>query len=316
MLNQVSDMINRELIRLKTLQICYAFHQNEGRTVDVAEKELALSMDKSYEMYNLLLLLLTEVGRMAQQVYEARVSRINRLGMENTENPKFIKNLFLKQLEENLQLKAFANNCKYDWSDEYNLVKNIYQQVEQCPFFEAYMQTPEQDYEADREVCRQIYRTCICNNDALDELFEGRSLYWNDDKAIVDTFVLKTINRFTAEAGAEQQLLPKFQDESVRDYATKLIRQALTNAGYYDQLIAGQTRGWTIDRIALMDRVIMEVALAEIISFPSIPVSVSINEYVELAKMYSTPKSAKYVNATLDHVAKELMASHQLVKNK
>lgn len=309
-------MINRELIRLKTLQICYAFHQNEGRSVDTAEKELALSMDKSYEMYHMLLLLLTEVGRVALQFYEARVDRLNQLGMENTVNPKFTRNLFVKQLEENQQLKAFANNCKYDWSDEYNLVKNIYQQVEQASFFETYMQTPGQDYDADKDVCRQIYRNFICENNALDELFEERSLYWNDDKAIVDTFVLKTINRFSADTTSEQPLLPKFQDDSVRDYAVKLLRQALTNTGYYDQLIAGQTKGWTIERIALMDRVIMEVALAEIITFPSIPVNVSINEYVELAKFYSSSKNAKYVNATLDHVVKNLMESKQLIKEK
>ena len=309
-------MINRELIRLKVVQICYAFHQNEGRDVDVAEKELMLSMSKSYEMYNLLLLLLTEVGRMAQRYYEMRVSRLTRLGMENNENPRFVNNLFLKQLEENLQLKAFADSSKYDWSNEYNLVKNLYLQVEQAPFFQSYMESPEQSYEADRDVCRQIYRTFVCNNDQLDELFEGRSLYWNDDKAIVDTFVLKTINRFTAESTAEQALLPQFQDDTVQEFAVKLLRHTLNNAAYYDKLISDQARNWTLERIALMDRVIMQVALAEITTFSSIPLSVSINEYVELAKSYSTPKSGKYVNATLDHIAKALIESNKIVKDK
>ena len=308
-------MINRELIRLKVVQICYAFHQNEGRDVEVAEKELMLSMSKSYEMYNLLLLLLTEIGRMAQRYYEVRVNRLSRLGMENKENPRFVNNLFLRQLEENQQLRSFADSCKYDWSDEYNLVRNLYQQVENAPFFQTYMEQTERSYEADRDVCRQIYRTFICNNDQLDELFEGRSLYWNDDKAIVDTFVLKTINRFTAGSTADQPLLPQFQDDTVQEFAVKLLRHTLSNAAYYDRLISGQARNWTLERIALMDRVIMQVALAEILTFPSIPLSVSINEYVELAKLYSTPKSGKYVNATLDHIAKSLMEEGKIAKD-
>ena len=164
-------------------------------------------------------------------------------------------------------------------------------------------------------MCRQIYRTFICNNDQLDELFEGRSLYWNDDKAIVDTFVLKTINRFTAGSTADQPLLPQFQDDTVQEFAVKLLRHTLSNAAYYDQLISGQARNWTLERIALMDRVIMQVALAEILTFPSIPLSVSINEYVELAKLYSTPKSGKYVNATLDHIAKSLMEEGKIAKD-
>ena len=308
-------MINRELIRLKVVQICYAFHQNEGRDMEVAEKELMLSMSKSYEMYNLLLLLLTEIGRMAQRYYEVRVNRLSRLGMENKENPRFVNNLFLRQLEENQQLRSFADSCKYDWSDEYNLVRNLYQQVENAPFFQTYMEQTEQSYEADRDVCRQIYRTFICNNDQLDELFEGRSLYWNDDKAIVDTFVLKTINRFTAGSTADQPLLPQFQDDTVQEFAVKLLRHTISNAAYYDRLISGQARNWTLERIALMDRVIMQVALAEILTFPSIPLSVSINEYVELAKLYSTPKSGKYVNATLDHIAKSLMEEGKIAKD-
>ena len=308
-------MINRELIRLKVVQICYAFHQNEGRDMEVAEKELMLSMSKSYEMYNLLLLLLTEIGRMAHRYYEVRVNRLSRLGMENKENPRFVNNLFLRQLEENQQLRSFADSCKYDWSDEYNLVRNLYQQVENAPFFQTYMEQTEQSYEADRDVCRQIYRTFICNNDQLDELFEGRSLYWNDDKAIVDTFVLKTINRFTAGSTADQPLLPQFQDDTVQEFAVKLLRHTLSNAAYYDRLISGQARNWTLERIALMDRVIMQVALAEILTFPSIPLSVSINEYVELAKLYSTPKSGKYVNATLDHIAKSLMEEGKIAKD-
>lgn len=282
--------------------------------MEVAEKELMLSMSKSYEMYNLLLLLLTEIGRMAQRYYEVRVNRLSRLGMENKENPRFVNNLFLRQLEENQQLRSFADSCKYDWSDEYNLVRNLYQQVENAPFFQTYMEQTEQSYEADRDVCRQIYRTFICNNDQLDELFEGRSLYWNDDKAIVDTFVLKTIKRFDPANKELQELLPEYKDEEDKEFAVKLFRATILNADQYQRFMSETSRNWDFSRLAYMDVVIMQIAIAEMMNFPNIPVNVTINEYVDLAKLYSTPRSGSYINGMLDAIARYLIDTGKMMK--
>ena len=162
----------------------------------------------------------------------------------------------------------------------------------------------------------QLYQlTFIFNNEELDVLLEDQSLYWNDDKEIVDTFVLKTIKRFDEKNGANQPLLPEFKDEEDRDFARRLFRRSILNCDYYRHLISENTRNWDLDRVAFMDVVIMQCALAEILSFPNIPVSVSLNEYVDIAKVYSTTKSGSFVNGTLDGIVKELKKEGKLSKN-
>ena len=169
-------------------------------------------------------------------------------------------------------------------------------------------------YEEDREIWRLIYRHLICNNDNLANLLEDINVYWNDDKFIVDTFVLKTINRFTENSTAAEPLIPEYKSDTDRDFATKLLYRAIVGQEYFNELIASTTRKWELSRIAMMDKIILQLGLAEITTFPNIPLSVSINEYVEIAKMYSTPKSGKYINATLDTIAKRLMEEGKLVK--
>ena len=309
-------MINRELIRLKVVQIVYSYYQNGNQKPDVAEKELQLSMSKAYDLYNYLLLLLVEINRIAQRSFETKQSRAQRLGETTELNKKFVNNRFMLLLESNKQLKEFSEMTNRTWIDQEEFVRNLWTRIEASEYYQAYMESNRDDYDEDREIWRQIYRNFICNNEGLDSILEDMSLYWNDDKTIIDTFVLKTINRFNPENGVDQPLLPEFRDPGDEEFACQLLRRTLANSDYYYKLISDSTRNWDVERIALMDRIIMQIALAEIISFPSIPVSVSINEYVEVAKMYSTPNSGKYVNATLDHIVKKLESENKLIKNK
>ena len=309
-------MINRELIRLKVVQIVYSYYQNGNQKPDVAEKELQLSMSKAYDLYNYLLLLLVEINRIAQRSFETKQSRAQRLGETTELNKKFVNNRFMLLLESNKQLKEFSEMTNRTSIDQEEFVRNLWNRIEASVYYQAYMESDRDDYDEDREIWRQIYRNFICNNEGLDSILEDMSLYWNDDKTIIDTFVLKTINRFNPENGVDQPLLPEFRDPGDEEFACQLLRRTLANSDYYYKLISDSTRNWDVERIALMDRIIMQIALAEIISFPSIPVSVSINEYVEVAKMYSTPNSGKYVNATLDHIVKKLESENKLIKNK
>ena len=177
------------------------------------------------------------------------------------------------------------------------------------------MASSDKSYEVDRELWRKLYKAFVFNNEELDVLLEDQSLYWNDDKEIVDTFVLKTIKRFEAKNGANQTLLPEFKDEEDQEFARRLFRRAILNCDYYRHLISENTRNWDLDRVAFMDVIIMQCALAEILSFPNIPVSVSLNEYVEIAKVYSTIKSGSFVNGTLDGIVNQLKKEGKLAKN-
>ncbi len=307
-------MINRELIRLKVVQVIYAYYQNEGKSVEAAEKELFYSLSKAYDLYNYLLLLMVELTRFADRRIDNRRHKLRPTYEDLNPNTRFIDNAFMAQLAANKQLEEFGKNQKRSWDDESEFVKRLFEQIEASDVYQAYMAKESLTYEDDRELWRKLYRTFIAQNDDIDELLEEQSLYWNDDKTIVDTFVLKTIKRFDPENGDGQELLPEFRDDEDKEFASKLFRNAINNAEAYRGLMAGNTKNWNMERLAFMDILIMQVALAEILSFPSIPVSVSLNEYVEIAKMYSTPKSGGFINGMLDTIVNQLKKENKLNK--
>ena len=308
-------MINRVLIRLKIVQIVYAYYQNGGKNLDTAEKELFFSLSKAYELYNYLLLLMVEVTKQANKRLNAAKNKLVPTKEELFPNTKFVENLFIAQLEVNKQLLEFSNNQKKTWENEADFVKTLCDKILESDIYKEYMASETSSYEEDRELWRKLYKNIIFNNIELDQVLEDQSLYWNDDKEIVDTFVLKTIKRFDEKNGAKQELLPEFKDEEDQDFARRLFRRTILNADYYRHLISENTKNWDLDRVAFMDVVIMQIALAEILSFPNIPVSVSLNEYVEIAKLYSTPKSGGFINGTLDGIVNSLKKENKLTKN-
>ena len=308
-------MINRVLIRLKIVQIVYAYYQNGGKNLDTAEKELFFSLSKAYDLYNYLLLLMVEVTKQANKRLNAAKNKLVPTKEELFPNTKFVENRFIAQLEVNKQLLEFSNNQKKTWENEADFVKTLCDKILESDIYKEYMASETSSYEEDRELWRKLYKNIIFNNIELDQVLEDQSLYWNDDKEIVDTFVLKTIKRFYEKNGAKQELLPEFKDEEDQDFARRLFRRTILNADYYRHLISENTKNWDLDRVAFMDVVIMQIALAEILSFPNIPVSVSLNEYVEIAKLYSTPKSGGFINGTLDGIVNSLKKENKLTKN-
>ena len=308
-------MINRVLIRLKIVQIVYAYYQNGGKNLDTAEKELFFSLSKAYDMYNYLLLLMVEITKQAEKKQNAAKGKLLPTAEELCPNTKFVDNRFIAQLESNQQLLEFSQAQKKTWENESEFVKALCEKIMNTDIYKEYMASETSSYEEDRELWRKLYKRIIFNNEELDQVLEDQSLYWNDDKEIVDTFVLKTIKRFEEKNGPKQELLPEFKDEEDQDFARRLFRRTILNADYYRHLISENTRNWELDRVAFMDVVIMQIALAEILSFPNIPVSVSLNEYVEIAKLYSTPKSGSFINGTLDGIVNTLKAENKLTKN-
>ena len=307
-------MINRVLIRLKVIQVIYAYYQNGGRNLEAAEKELFYSLSKAYDLYKYLLLLMIEVTQFAERRIDNRRNKLRPTYEDLNPNTRFIDNAFMAQLMQNAQLEEFRANQKRTWDDEGDFVKHLFEKIEQTKAYQEYMNKETLTYEDDRELWRKLYRTTIGQNETIDEILEEQSLYWNDDKAIVDTFVLKTIKRFDPENGAEQELMPEYKDDEDKEFARKLLRTAITGAEAYRKLMENNAKNWDMERFAFMDILIMQVALAEIFAFPSIPVSVTLNEYVEIAKMYSTPKSGGFINGMLDSIVNQLKSENKLNK--
>jgi len=306
-------MINRELIRIKIVQLTYAYYQNGNHNMDNAEKELLFSLSKAYDLYNCLLSLIVSVSREAHLHYDVDVARARREGKE-LPSAKFVNNRFAMQLEENKQLAEYVETQKTTWEDNIEFVRGLLSQIEQSQIYKDYMANGEDSYEDDREVWRKLYKALVMENEDLDSLLEERSLYWNDDKEIVDTFVLKTIKRFDPKNKAKQELLPEYKDIEDKDFAVKLFRATILNADQYQRYMSETSRNWDFSRLAYMDVVIMQIAIAEMLNFPNIPVSVTINEYVDLAKLYSTPKSGSYINGMLDSIARYLSENGKMLK--
>jgi len=306
-------MINRELIRIKIVQLTYAYYQNGNRNMDNAEKELLFSLAKAYDLYNYLLALIVSITQEERHRVEIAANRANREGTE-APSSRFVNNKLAVQLEENKQLNLFMESQKRRWEDDMEAVRKLCDQIEQSTIYQEYMASDDDSYEADREVWRKIYRTLIQENPDLDAVLEEKSLYWNDDKEVVDTFVIKTIKRFDPANGADQELLPEYRDEEDRDFALKLFRSTILNADDYQRYMSESSRNWDFSRLAYMDVVIMQIAIAEMLTFPNIPVTVTINEYVDLAKLYSTPRSGGYINGMLDTIARHLIQIGKMMK--
>ena len=299
-------MINRDLIRRKIVQLTYAYYQNGNHNMDNAEKELLFSLSKAYDLYNYMLQLIVAVTKEARKRYDVELARAQREGAE-APSQKFAFNRFAVQLEENNMLGDWIDAKHSSWDDDIEFVRKLYTNITASEVFQEYMASEEDNYEADREAWRKFYKNFVMNNDELDALLEEKSLYWNDDKEVVDTFVLKTIKRFEQENKADQELLPEYKDLEDRDFARKLFRSTILNCDQYQRYMSDASRNWDFSRLAYMDVVIMQIAIAEMVNFPNIPASVTINEYVDLAKVYSTPRSGGYVNGMLDNIGRFLI---------
>ena len=308
-------MINREIIRIKIVQLTYAYYQNGNKNIDSAEKELFFSLSKAYDLYNYLLGLIVAVTKEAERRLEVIQTRAKREGQKEPSR-KFVFNRFALQLSENKQLNDFLSTQKISWADSAAFVGNLFETIEQSSIYQDYMDSKEDSYEADRELWRKLYKTFIQENEELDSLLEDQSLYWNDDKEVVDTFVVKTIKRFNEQDGTKQELLPEWDSDEEKDFARKLFRAAILNADEYQHYMSEASRNWDFSRLVYMDIILMQIAIAEMMTLPNIPVSVTINEYVELAKLYSTHKSGGYINGMLDAIARNLVGTGRLMKHK
>lgn len=305
-------MVNRVLIRLKVVQTVYSYCQGGSDNAKSAARELSLSLSSSLELYHILLYLLAEVGRYAKST----VSRKSRFSPESlhASEKRFSENLLLEQLSENLQLAAYMEAEDKDWITDSGIVKNLYSAILDSDALSDYMAEDSFDYAADRDLIRKLYRNVFVENPQLDEVLENQNIYWVSDRELTDSFIIKTIKGFRQENGAEQQLLGQFGDPEDESFARELLKASLENQSEYRAMISLHTRGWDASRLALMDVIVMQVALAEILCIPDVPVKVSINEYVEMAKSFGTQGSGGFVNGVLDTLVHELRENGRLTK--
>lgn len=307
-------MINRVLIRIRVLQIVFSWSQRETKELNKAETELLFSLQKSYDLYHYYLLMILDLTDDYDRRVEQKKSKLLPSQLDMNPNVKLLENKFALQLRSNIQLQEYLKERPFLWDEHDAFMRSLLNDILESQTYSDYCDQPSGDYNIDREFWRKIFKQFICGNEELDAILEDDSLYWNDDIEIVESFVIKTIKQFEEEKGEDQELLPMFRDEDDRDFAIKLLRESMFNAKEHLELIEKYTANWESERIAQMDLVIMQIALTEIMTFPSIPISVSLNEYINIAKSYSTDKSSSFINGVLDAVVKEMQDEKKIFK--
>lgn len=308
-------MINRNLIRIRIVQIVYSWYQNKDKDLRSLEKELLYGLQRSYDLYYYLLLLIIEITKAYEAKIETRRNKLLPTKEDLNPNVKLLNNAFFKQLEQNRQLIKYLNDYPMSWDDHDSFIKKLLEDILDSSIYQNYLADSNSSYDADKEFWRQIFKEFIYNNETLDEILEDESIYWNDDIETVQSFTLKTIRQFSESEGEDHKLLPMFRTHEDKTFALKLLHNTILDETKYRELIEKHTDKWDFERIAFMDLIIMQVAIAEIFTFDDIPTNVSMNEYIELSKAYSTPKSGLFINGVLDAIVSSLKRDNIIFKN-
>ena len=308
-------MLSRRLLRVKVVQMAYAHYQKGEVSIQQTEKELFQSIAKSHEMYHAFLLLLLELKNFAENRIEVRKQK-NRPSEEDLNpNLRFVENAFMVQLANNDALLSYNSKCGTPWVNHPELIKGLYTVISESGMFIEYMNSESGDYEFDKRFTAKLLEKVIAPYESLYTLFEEQSVYWNDEVEFVISMAVKTIKGFALENAEKEALFPEFKDEEDEDFVKRLCRKALVNKEDYMNLIKQYTQNWDFDRIAYLDIILMQVAIAEIIEFENIPINVSLNEYIEIAKFYSTGKSGMFINGILDKITDHLLAEKTINKS-
>ncbi len=290
------------------VQMIYNFMLTRSvKSPEMAKNELQQSFDKSYELYNYLLKLILDLTELQDRYLDEAKHKFLPTREDLYPNMKFVKNKLVKLLQENEQLQLYFKEHKLSWKDNEIFLKLMLNKIHKSDIYQKYMENDQNELDEDCNFWKQIFKRIIIDDDDLLEELENQSMYWScDDLDFMGQFVIKTIKRLND--GDKHPIMPQFKDQEDADYGIELftatISQEELNTATIEKFI--DSRHWDSDRIALIDRVILLVALAEVRSFDKIPTSVTLNEYIEIAKSFSAPSSSAFVNGVLNAAIREL----------
>lgn len=307
-------MLSRRLLRLKVVKGLYAHIKSESDNLQASEKSLVLSIDKTYELYIQLMGLIVDVARYAEERQE--IARQKKLPTYEDLNPnrKFVENVVVARIAESEAVQSFLSKHSLGWSRYPELIKNIYNTLIQSPFYNKYMLSSNRSFKEDLQLVTDFYVNCLEDNEVLEDALEEQSIYWSDDLGYVLMIVIRTLSNMR-ESHQELRLQPKFKSDEDLIFAKELFAKSALQFSQNQLYLDRFTHNWDVERLAFMDKLIMSVAMTEIVSFSSIPVKVSLDEYIELSKYYSSPTSSTFINGVLDKVVESLTEEGKVNKS-
>lgn len=313
-------MLSRRHLRIKVLQALYAFTLSSNDRLDAGERELLRSLDKLYEIYIYQLSLVIEIVNFAKK--RLNENKLKFFPTEDDLNPstRFIDNRFYKKLSENADFGHYVEKFKINWADQEDMIRRLMLEIRKTKEFQDYMAAEDCSFKDDKEIFISIYKLVLAKSEILEFYFSEKSIYWSDDFLASNLLAIKTIKSWD-ESWNERVKLPSIFDNGTsgkkhedKQFILNLFRKTILRSSEYDKLIDEKVKNWEMDRIALMDMILIKMALVEILESPSIPIKVTLNEYIELAKTYSTPKSKVFVNGILDKLVADLNTQKKIKK--
>jgi N utilization substance protein B len=331
-------MISRRQLRIKALAVLYACNRKEPDDLDTAEQELTLSIRKSYDLYHYLLLLLIALSDLAREKVVLSANKKMPGPEDINPNKRFAENRLIAQLRNNEALRMYAeampalwtrkdklNSMRslsrwlstrgLSWSDHPEVVRSLFSEMTRWEVYNAYMTSEEDSYKADQRFIRELVTKLIPASEDLAANLEEQSVYWNDDLPFVSAMIRNSLSKFREhDDGRNISMPPLFTNDDDEQFVRVLLRKSILNSEKNNAMIDAHTTNWEVERIALMDKLVMQLAITELVEFPEVPVKVTLNEYIEIAKEYSTAKSSTFVNGILDKIVKEMRASGGFTK--
>lgn len=308
-------MLSRRHIREKVMKALYAWFQSDNTNISSGEKELFHSIDKVFEIYLYYLAIYPELKHFVENHLEERKQK--HLPSYEDLNPRlnFVNNRLIAALEENNQLLSACNKYKITWDDQQETIHKLYFSFRDDTTYRAYLEKDEITYDDDREILIYLAEKYIFPSELILQLFEDRSIYWLDDIELMQTGIIKTLKNMKEKNGSQFSLLPLLKDdEEDREFASKLFRKTILRSEESEKEISKRTQNWEIERVAKMDIILMKMAICELTDFPSIPIKVTLDEYIELSKDYSSPQSKTFINGILDKILVDYKRENKIQK--
>ncbi len=308
-------MLNRRHLRVKVLQSLYAYHQSNSGDVKQHEKNLLQSIDKVYEMYIWMLSLISEVAGYASTDAEERANKHLPTEEDLHADVKILSNRFILSLQQNKDYLAAEKKYKIAWDFEPELAKSLFIILKNSTEYVDYLQKTGDTIQTDKDIIKFIFKKVILKSSLAEQVFEDKFIYWPVDKDVLQALIAKTFKNFSYDSADQNKLAEVTGNwEEDREFIINLFEQTIRHNDEYQELIGHKTQNWEPERIAMMDTLLMKMAIAEFINFTSVPVKVTINEYLEISKEFSTPKSNSFINGILDKILFDLKAQNKIKK--
>lgn len=314
------NMLNRRILRIKAFKVLYSGVLSGNMSLSQAEAQLELSCEAARDLYVYMLGIVSPLTRIAQDRIEAGLSKFNPTEEEKNPNRKFAENSLAVLLDADEDFQKVFKKKKFDWSQYDLFLKKVMTSVASKEYYAEYMASPARSLAEDCKLFTKIFEEEFVDSEELEKILEDKSLYWNDDLAYSLTWCCKTLKNLAK--GESWSLIPLYQSELLKGegvesdkyFVRKLLQASFASYEKYSSMVAESVTGWEKERLFSTDVVLIVMGLAEAVTFPTIPVKVTMNEYVEISKFYGTPKSRSFVNGLLDNLIQQLANEGQINK--